>query len=459
MAARSIGVLSAIITADSTAFMKEFSKIDNRLARSSKSFTEPGAKLALGFLGVENALKAVSNEVRYVINNVEKIPGVPAETVASIITMRDNLAAAKGWIDRMTAGIVAFGVQSAQAVGAGAAGLMGFDDTSGLSRQESPDAVARSLDPAFDAKIDAARKKLADASKAAAFATQNEVQQIVSLRAEAERYETFAKSNSIDSVQQLAAKTAAQEKLKDAANKMAAMNKQLADSEKEVAAAMTGAYTATVSRSEAIAGLEDKSGRLFAEMAGVSKDPNDPEAIKQRIELNQQLADTQKRLGDLYKEAGKTGREFGEAISSSFEDAVFQGGKLGDILKGLAMDLARILFRNAVTAPLAKSMGAFFGGFFADGGRPPLGKVSVVGERGPELFIPDTAGRIIPNSRLGSSAGSGATYHIDARGGDEAAFARLETVIRQLNGSIERRAVGAVISARSRGGSLAAALG
>lgn len=34
--------------------------------------------------------------------------------------------------------------------------------------------------------------------------------------------------------------------------------------------------------------------------------------------------------------------------------------------------------------------------FFATGGRPPVGRPSVVGEEGPELFIPDRPGRIIP---------------------------------------------------------------
>lgn len=33
---------------------------------------------------------------------------------------------------------------------------------------------------------------------------------------------------------------------------------------------------------------------------------------------------------------------------------------------------------------------------FANGGRPPVGQVAIVGERGKELFVPDTAGRIIP---------------------------------------------------------------
>jgi len=41
-----------------------------------------------------------------------------------------------------------------------------------------------------------------------------------------------------------------------------------------------------------------------------------------------------------------------------------------------------------------------FGGFFADGGEPPVGIPSIVGERGPELFIPKNAGTIIPNHSL-----------------------------------------------------------
>lgn len=47
-----------------------------------------------------------------------------------------------------------------------------------------------------------------------------------------------------------------------------------------------------------------------------------------------------------------------------------------------------------------------FGGYFADGGSPPVGKVSVVGERGPELFIPHTAGTIIPNEMLANGGGT-----------------------------------------------------
>lgn len=42
---------------------------------------------------------------------------------------------------------------------------------------------------------------------------------------------------------------------------------------------------------------------------------------------------------------------------------------------------------------------------FADGGEPPIGVPSIVGERGPELFVPRTSGTIIPNNQLGSAMG------------------------------------------------------
>lgn len=41
-----------------------------------------------------------------------------------------------------------------------------------------------------------------------------------------------------------------------------------------------------------------------------------------------------------------------------------------------------------------------FGMGFAEGGRPPVGEPSVVGEKGPELFVPDQPGTIVPNWML-----------------------------------------------------------
>lgn len=48
--------------------------------------------------------------------------------------------------------------------------------------------------------------------------------------------------------------------------------------------------------------------------------------------------------------------------------------------------------------------GTGFLGLFANGGRPPVGQPSVVGEQGPEIFVPDQAGTVLPNSRVGGSS-------------------------------------------------------
>ena len=48
---------------------------------------------------------------------------------------------------------------------------------------------------------------------------------------------------------------------------------------------------------------------------------------------------------------------------------------------------------------ILKGIGSIFG--FANGGNPPVNKPSIVGEKGPELFVPKTAGTVVPNDMLG----------------------------------------------------------
>ena len=47
----------------------------------------------------------------------------------------------------------------------------------------------------------------------------------------------------------------------------------------------------------------------------------------------------------------------------------------------------------------------FFG--FANGGTPPMDQPSIIGERGPELFIPNTAGRVVSNEAMGAYSPGG----------------------------------------------------
>lgn len=54
---------------------------------------------------------------------------------------------------------------------------------------------------------------------------------------------------------------------------------------------------------------------------------------------------------------------------------------------------------------LLSSVGNFFGGFFADGGKLKPGQFGIVGERGPELaFAGNSPLNIMPNQALGGAA-------------------------------------------------------
>ena len=70
---------------------------------------------------------------------------------------------------------------------------------------------------------------------------------------------------------------------------------------------------------------------------------------------------------------------------------------------------------------------------FANGGRPPVGRASVVGERGPELFVPTTSGTIVPNNKLGGGNTNIINVSVDASGtqaeGDEATSSQLGKLI------------------------------
>jgi hypothetical protein len=55
---------------------------------------------------------------------------------------------------------------------------------------------------------------------------------------------------------------------------------------------------------------------------------------------------------------------------------------------------------------------ASFGAFaFAEGGSPPVGRPSLVGEKGPELIVPQTPSLVVPNRDLGRLGGTAVTLH------------------------------------------------
>lgn len=169
-------------------------------------------------------------------------------------------------------------------------------------------------------------------------------------------------------------------------------------------------------------------------------------AIRQIAALEKQ-EEAVKRLRALYKSLGQT---IEDGLVNAIQAAIDGTKTLGQVASSVFRELSRALIRFGVNALIGGifssgskatetvtksvsqksaaglSLGSSFdtsdygGGFdtsqyggFANGGRPPVGKASIVGEKGPELFMPDRAGTIIPNHALGST---NVVVNVDASG-------------------------------------------
>jgi lambda family phage tail tape measure protein len=92
---------------------------------------------------------------------------------------------------------------------------------------------------------------------------------------------------------------------------------------------------------------------------------------------------------------------FVETGKFSFSD--FATSVIKDLIKiELKAQASKILGAIGGGGGIFSAIGSLFG--FAEGGSPPVNKPSIVGEKGPELFVPKTAGTIIPNGQgMGST--------------------------------------------------------
>lgn len=187
------------------------------------------------------------------------------------------------------------------------------------------------------------------------------------------------------------------------------------------------------------------------------------------------FADETSRASRNVDELASLGRDFATVFTSAFDGLTTQGGKLSDVLDRLGLGLARILERQFITKPLESALtdslkeGGFLRGIFnsaggalsdllgfrADGGPVAAGSPYIVGERGPELFVPNFSGTIVPNHAMGG----GAVFNIDARGAEPGVEARIRAVLAQEAPKLSAYVRGDLVARVNRGGNDALTFG
>jgi lambda family phage tail tape measure protein len=140
------------------------------------------------------------------------------------------------------------------------------------------------------------------------------------------------------------------------------------------------------------------------------------------------------KFKDDANDAGKQAADSFSTFTSGMEDAFVQfvqTGKLSfkSLANSIIADLVRIAVRRAIVAAIGGPLGSLFG--MANGGPVMGGTPIIVGERGPELFVPQSAGKVINNSTLKgsgqspSSSGGQTTVNYNIQAVDAASFRSL----------------------------------
>jgi tape measure domain-containing protein len=165
------------------------------------------------------------------------------------------------------------------------------------------------------------------------------------------------------------------------------------------------------------------------EKANEIKDTNEKnnvvleEKVNKVTKVNGLLKDQKDIVTETTTEAEKLKEAYkkvGESIATNIRDSLVEAVKgtktLGEMATSILNDIADAFLRIGITQALkGTGLGIFSGLGFANGGRPPVGKASVVGERGPELFVPSVAGTIVPNHNIGGGDNI-VNISVDARG-------------------------------------------
>lgn len=163
------------------------------------------------------------------------------------------------------------------------------------------------------------------------------------------------------------------------------------------------------------------------------------EDIRQLLARLKIIRDEKKAIDETTNSANKlkeifeqVGDKIATGVSDALTDAILQTKSLADSARNLLQGIARDLVRLGVNTFLSSTFGGIFsdlptfGGKKAAGGSVSANRSFLVGEKGPEMFVPSRAGTIIPNNQLG---GGGLTNNIvvnvdvnggvDAQGGEE----------------------------------------
>ncbi len=243
-----------------------------------------------------------------------------------------------------------------------------------------------------------------------------------------ERFTSNKDAAGTDALNDLERRTVAQGRVNELLQQAQIINDQLANAEARInidrQSGAAGELTALQRLSSARQAALPQLKEIAEKYREIANSLGNPAAIQQAENFKR----TVDELGASADAVGNKFREIGEGAFAQFFDDILSGTKsvkeafadmgrsiLRAVNQLVAQDIAKKIFGSFGGSGgsgggkgLVETIGSFFGSLFggarAEGGPVTAGKGYIVGERGPEWFVPQTAGTIVPNGAGGDRA-------------------------------------------------------
>jgi len=170
----------------------------------------------------------------------------------------------------------------------------------------------------------------------------------------------------------------------------------------------TEKITAERERLELVFKYGEREAAIKTKIKKIHADINSEKALALRKDL--EAIDRLKDVNELYKGIGQTIKD---GLVEGINAAIDGTKTLGEIANNVFRNISNQLISYGINAGLSNipGLGKIFGK--AAGGPVTGGSPYVVGEKGPELFVPGTSGNIVPNHAMG---GTNVVVNVDASG-------------------------------------------
>lgn len=164
----------------------------------------------------------------------------------------------------------------------------------------------------------------------------------------------------------------------------------------------------------------------YREIAEASGDPQLKENSEQMHQDVKDLLVTTNRLRDAAISSIEDG--LGSALTDFATGAKTAKEAFADFGRSVIADITRMIMKMIAMSIIQRTLGMIpgFGGFFGNlfggltkramGGPVAAGQPTLVGEAGMELFVPRTAGHVVPNHQVGGRGGVTVIQNFDNRG-------------------------------------------